>query len=544
MRGPERRPFDAPLPAADDPAPAADSVPTILVAGLVLHLERLQDLGYIQRARLRLVLPTALRGVDLVVVGTPASGIDTAGVVADLRREPATSATPILHSVADGATCGRCGADVCLPHGAGGETLLGVARALLELRRTRQELRRERAATRRETPGSDSAEPAGASTRAARLEALGRLARGIAHDFNNLLGVVTGQVEFVRRLKPTGDPAAARLAQAVEAAERAAGLSRQLLAFTREPVGRPQPLDLNAVVAPLEPILERAVGETVRLEVRPGHALGTIRADPTRIEQVLLNLAFNARDAMPAGGRLTIETHNVDLPDGDLRPPPILPGRYVMLSVSDDGVGMEPRTLARIFEAHFTTKAEGRGSGLGLATVHGIVTQAGGGIRVDSEPGLGTTFRIYLPRLDEPRSDAPFAPGTCDVPGGTETVLLAEDSAAVREVTQSLLEALGYRVVAVANGVEALRAARDHAGPIHLLLADLVMPRLGGASLADQLVELRPETRVLFMSGYGDDGGVGGGRGEPEVLRKPFTEERLARAVRHAIDARPLLGEL
>jgi CheY-like chemotaxis protein len=265
-----------------------------------------------------------------------------------------------------------------------------------------------------------------------------------------------------------------------------------------------------------------------------------VRADPTQLEQVLLNLAFNARDAMPAGGRLTIETHNVDLPDGDRRSPPILPGRYVMLSVSDDGAGMDERTLARIFEPFFTTKAEGRGTGLGLATVHGIVKQSGGAIRVDSVGGLGTTFRVYLPRTDAPDEAPRAAAGSLDVPGGTETVLVAEDSEPVREVTCGLLEALGYRVLPAAHGVEALALARDHAGPIHLLLADVVMPKLGGPSLAEQIAEMRPETRVLYMSGYGDDAVPARGRGgEPPLLRKPFSQERLARAVRQALGGLP-----
>jgi signal transduction histidine kinase len=551
LRSLERRPFDEPLRDAEGPAPAADAVPTILVAGIVYHLERFQELGYIQRARWSVVVPGAVRGpADLVVVGAPSGGGGTAALVAELKRDPATAAIPVLHVFAADARCDGCGADVCLAVDAPPATLVGAARSLLELRRTRQELRREReAASSTRDPPRDAEAPVVVSPsppdhealrRAQRLEALGRLTGGVAHDINNMLGVITGQVEFaMQRLLP-GDAVAGRLAQVLPVVERAAGLTRQLLSFAREPVGRPRPVDLNALVGQLEKILERAVGDDVRLEVRPGASLGSVRADPTQLEQVLLNLAFNARDAMPAGGRLMVETHNVDLPDGDLRPPPILPGRYVMVSVSDEGTGMDERTLARIFEPFFTTKPDGRGTGLGLATVQGIVKQSGGSIRVDSERGLGTTFRIYLPRIDAP-GEAPRADARSpDVPGGTETVLVAEDSEAVREVTCGLLEALGYRVLAAAHGVEALALARDHAGPIHLLLADVVMPKLGGPSLADQFAELRPETRVLYMSGYGEDAVVGGcGRGEPALLRKPFNQERLARAVRQALGGLP-----
>jgi signal transduction histidine kinase len=551
LRSLERRPFDEPLRDAEGPAPAADAVPTILVAGIVYHLERFQELGYIQRARWSVVVPGAVRGpADLVVVGAPSGGGGTAALVAELKRDPATAAIPVLHVFAADARCDGCGADVCLAVDAPPATLVGAARSLLELRRTRQELRREReAASSTRDPPRDAEAPVVVSPsppdhealrRAQRLEALGRLTGGVAHDINNMLGVITGQVEFaMQRLLP-GDAVAGRLAQVLPVVERAAGLTRQLLSFAREPVGRPRPVDLNALVGQLEKILERAVGDEVRLEVRPGASLGSVRADPTQLEQVLLNLAFNARDAMPAGGRLMVETHNVDLPDGDLRPPPILPGRYVMVSVSDEGTGMDERTLARIFEPFFTTKPDGRGTGLGLATVQGIVKQSGGAIRVDSERGLGTTFRIYLPRIDAP-GEAPRADARSpDVPGGTETVLVAEDSEAVREVTCGLLEALGYRVLAAAHGVEALALARDHAGPIHLLLADVVMPKLGGPSLADQFAELRPETRVLYMSGYGEDAVVGGcGRGEPALLRKPFSQERLARAVRQALGGLP-----
>jgi len=541
LRGLERRPFDAPLRDAEGSAPAADAVPTLLVAGIVPHLERLQELGYIQHARWSVAMPDAVRGrVDLVVVGPPAGGGAAAARVADLKREAAGAGVPMLHVFPADSPCDGCRADLCLRLDEPPATIVRAARTLLALRRARE------AASLRDPPRSPTAVVVSPSPpdhealhRAQRLEALGRLTGGVAHDINNMLGVITGQVEFAMlRLGPT-NPASARLANVLPVVERAAGLTRQLLAFARQPVGRPRPVDLNELVGQLEKILERAVGDDVTLEVRPGSALGSVRADPTQLEQVLLNLAFNARDAMPAGGRLTIETHNVDLPVGDLRRPPLVPGRYVMLSVSDEGTGMDERTLNRIFEPFFTTKPEGRGTGLGLATVHGIVKQSGGAIRVDSERGLGTTFRVYLPRI-EAAGETPHAlVAAPDVPGGTETVLVAEDSGPVREVTCGLLEALGYRVLAAAHGVEALALARDHAGPIHLLLTDVVMPKLGGPSLAEQIAELRPETRVLYMSGYGEDALPGAGEGEPALLRKPFSQERLARAVRRALAGLP-----
>jgi two-component system cell cycle sensor histidine kinase/response regulator CckA len=547
LRGLERRAFDAPLRDAEGPAPAADAVPTLLVAGIVPHLERLQDLGYIQRARWSGVTPGAARGpADLVVVGTAPGGGRAPALLSELKRDQSTAAIPILHVYPADAPCGGCGADVCLRLDAPAATVVGAARSMLELSRAREEGRRAREAPPREPPGerdsravvSPSPPDHAALQRAQRLEALGRLTGGVAHDINNMLGVITGQVEFAMRRLGPGDPASARLANVLPVVERAASLTRHLLAFAREPVGRPRPVDLNAVVSQLERILERVVGDEVTLELRPEPELGSVRADPTQLEQVLLNLAFNARDAMPDGGRLTIETHNVDLLDADRCNPPIAPGRYVMLSVSDEGAGMDERTLVRIFEPFFTTKPKGRGTGLGLATVHGIVRQGGGAIRVDSERGLGTTFRIYLPRIEAPgEAPRPEAPAL-DVAGGTETVLVAEDSEPVRDVTCGLLEALGYRVLAAAHGVEALAVARDHPGPIHLLLADVVMPRLGGPSLAEQIAELRPETRVLFMSGYGEDA-VGGGGQDAPLLRKPFSQERLARAVRRALGGLP-----
>jgi nitrogen-specific signal transduction histidine kinase/ActR/RegA family two-component response regulator len=370
--------------------------------------------------------------------------------------------------------------------------------------------------------------------RSGRLEALGRLTGGIVHDFNNLLFVITGQVELARRQLDPEHPAFSRLAPALQAAERAAALTRQLLAFGRGADRRPRLVDVNAVVAQLDGMLQRVIGEDVAIEVRAGRGLGRVKADFAETEQLLLNLALNARDAMPHGGRLVIETKDVEIAGGLAPPAPA--GRYAMVAVSDDGVGMDEETRRRMFEPYFTTKPEGTGSGLGLATVHRIIERHGGTIEVDSAPGRGTTFRLYLPCVEPPVEPArsPAAPSA--LPGGRETVLVAEDSNAVREVTRELLEALGYTVMTAARGEEALQVARDHPGPIDLLLTDVVMPGIRGERLAEQLRAARPRVRTLFMSGYGNGPAPGETGERGPVLRKPFDQGRLARAVRDVLD--------
>ena len=465
------------------------------------------------------------RQADLVVVGSPSAGVDALQVIAGLKRERASAGIPALHLLAPESSCAGCGAEVCLPVEAAPETLTGVARVLLSLRRSRQE--REPAS---EAPAADR--------RSQRLEALGRLTGGIAHDFNNLLGVIAGQCQLTQRLLSPGHPAIGRLERVLEAADRATALTRQLLAFSREPGGRRDLLDLNATVAKMGEMLRGVVGKDVALEIRAAPHLGAIRVDTSQIEQVVLNLAVNARDAMPGGGRLTIETADEDGREGAAPPGAPRPGRWVVLAVSDDGVGMDAETPKRIFEPFFTTKPEGQGSGLGLAIVHAIVEQGGGFIDVDSEPGRGTTFRIHWPRADgdivgpDPLASAP------DAPEGSETVLLVEDAANVREVTRALLETLGYTVLSASRADEALALARNHRGPIELLLTDVIMPDQGGGRLAEQIAASRPETRVLFMSGYGASvlslhGDLGEGA---KVLPKPFGRDELARAVREALD--------
>ena len=374
-----------------------------------------------------------------------------------------------------------------------------------------------------------------------KMEAVGRLAGGVAHDFNNILGVITGYGELMRRQIEAEHPARPRLEQVLKAAERAAGLTRQLLAFSRRQVIQPRILDLSALVTDLDKMLHRVIGEDVELELRRVPDLGAVKADSTQLEQVVLNLVVNARDAMPKGGHLTIETANVDFDEAYAAAhPPATAGRFVMLSVSDSGIGMDAETQRRIFEPFFTTKAPGEGTGLGLATVYGVVKQNGGFIWVYSEPGRGTSFKVYLPRVDE-RPDALGAErGPAPVPGGRETILLVEDTEGLREVIGEVLAEGGYTLIQASHGEEALAVARRHEGPIHLLLTDLVMPKLGGADLAGELASLRPEMRVLYMSGY-TEGAIsrqGVLREGSVLLEKPFTNDRLATAVREALDAR------
>ena len=378
-----------------------------------------------------------------------------------------------------------------------------------------------------------------------KLDAVGRLAGGIAHDFNNLLGVITGFGELAARELPSEHPTQARLEQVLGASRRAADLTRQLLAFSRKQVMQPRVLDMGAVLAEVEKMLRRLIGEDVALVVRNAPGLGNVRADRSQVEQVILNLAVNSRDAMPRGGTLTLETTNVELDEDYVRHHAGgVAGRYVMLAVSDTGIGMDDRTQARIFEPFFTTKPEGKGTGLGLATVYGIVKQSAGHIWVYSEPDHGTTFKIYLPRVDAPADEAPAAPPRAATPQGTETILLVEDQEALRAMIRELLEEQGYTVLEAEEGQGALEIARKHPGVIHLLLTDVVMPRMSGRELAERMARERPECRALYMSGYSN--GAISDRGMllegTALLEKPFTSERLGISVREALDAPPPVG--
>jgi len=371
-----------------------------------------------------------------------------------------------------------------------------------------------------------------------KMEAIGRLAGGVAHDFNNLLTVITGRTSMLLDRARMNDRERQDLEIVLEAGERAAALTRQLLAFSRKQILQPRVLDLNGVIKGLAPMLQRLIGEDVELGIVSRAPESAVLADPGQLEQVVMNLVVNARDAMPQGGRLTLETGNVELDEAFAREHVgVQPGPHVRLAVNDTGVGMDAATRARIFEPFFTTKPEGKGTGLGLATVFGIVAQSGGTIWVESEPGRGTTFTIYLPRVRV--TTAPASPvASAQAPRGTETVLLVEDDDGVRFVGEDALRRLGYHVLPARNGEEALRASAAHAGRIAILVTDIVMPGMSGPDLHARLAVERPDMKVLFLSGYAPDAVVRNRILDPSTafLEKPFGPEALARKVRHTID--------
>jgi len=373
-----------------------------------------------------------------------------------------------------------------------------------------------------------------------KMEAVGRLAGGIAHDFNNLMTVVLGRSDLLlKRLRPE-DPMRRDIELFRKTAMRATQLTRQLLAFSRKQVLQPKVLDLNAVVENMESMLRRLIGEDVALRTVLPPALGRVKADPGQLEQVIVNLVVNARDAMPDGGKLTIETSDVELTDGEAQHAGTRPGPTVVLAVTDTGTGMDAATQARIFEPFFTTKEQGKGTGLGLSTVYGIVQQSDGGISVHSAPGAGTTFKIYLPRIEESVEIAPSPEPRQRAGGGTETVLLVEDEDELRAVVLETLQMYGYTVLEAGHGGEAMLIAERYSGPIDLLLTDVVMPTMSGADLARRLAAVRLEMKVLFVSGYTDDAIVHHGVLEPGTafLEKPFNPEQLVRRVREVLSGR------
>ena len=375
---------------------------------------------------------------------------------------------------------------------------------------------------------------------AQKMEAVGRLAGGVAHDFNNLLTIVMGYSDLVLERLGAADAMRAYVEEIKKAGERAASLTRQLLAFGRRQVLAPRALDLNAVATNIDKMLRHVIGENIELSTVLEPELGWVKADPGQIEQVILNLVLNARDAMPQGGQLTLETANVELNEGDTRTRvSVLPGRYVMLAVSDSGVGMDAETQAHIFEPFFTTKEKGKGTGLGLATVYGIVKQSGGHIWLYSEPNQGTTFKIYLPRLEEAAQPVEAIPTGAPLAGGSETILLVEDEEGVRDLAKRILESKGYEVIMAASPTEATQVFEQHKEPIHLLLTDVVMPTMSGRQLAEHVAFLRPGMKVLYMSGYTDNVMVPHGILEEgtQFLQKPFTPDSLIRKVREALDA-------
>jgi two-component system cell cycle sensor histidine kinase/response regulator CckA len=373
---------------------------------------------------------------------------------------------------------------------------------------------------------------------AQRLEAIGQLAGGIAHDFNNLLTVISGYAETL--LDGRDRDTEHELDQIARAAERAAILTRQLLAFSRRQVLQPRVVDMNQVVEGVAPMLTRLIGENVELVTSLEPELHSVLADPSQLEQVLLNLTVNARDAMPHGGTLTMQTANVDLDEDYVaHHGEATPGPHVMLAVSDNGQGMDAETLSHMFEPFFTTKPVGTGTGLGLATVYGIVKQSGGSIWIYSEPGGGTTFKVYLPREDAAVPEGDPAPrATSPVADGTETILVAEDEPSLRALSARILEKYGYEVIAAESPTDALRIVEANGRRFDLLLTDLIMPELSGAELAQRVQALVPGIRVLFMSGYADDIVTKNGALEPGApfLEKPFTAKELAAKVRELLD--------
>jgi PAS domain S-box-containing protein len=374
---------------------------------------------------------------------------------------------------------------------------------------------------------------------ARRMEAIGRLAGGIAHDFNNLLTIIKGYTELALARPRISAELHADIERIEDASDRATTLVRQLLAFSRRQVLQPRLIDLNSIVMGLDKLLRRLMDEDIEMFTMPGEDIGTIKADPAQVEQVIMNLVVNARDAMPSGGRLTVETSNVELDAGYASEHvTVRPGRYVMLAVSDTGVGMSPETVAHIFEPFYTTKESGRGTGLGLSTVYGIVKQSGGYIWVYSEPGHGSSFKVYLPRVDARAEALPAAEISSANRKGTETILLVEDEPEVRELTRMVLEEKGYRVLATAGAEDAERRCEENATDIHLLLTDVTMPGMSGRELAKRLTARYQKMRVLYMSGYTFNLIAQGGMLEDGVafLQKPFTPRALAEKVREVLD--------
>jgi signal transduction histidine kinase/ActR/RegA family two-component response regulator len=380
---------------------------------------------------------------------------------------------------------------------------------------------------------------------AQKMEAVGQLAGGVAHDFNNLLTAIKGYSEIsLMRLK-TDDPLRGNIEEINRASDRAAALTRQLLAFSRKQIFAPKNLDLNEAVKNMEKMLKRLIGEDIQLTTIPDSQLPLVKADPVQLEQIILNLVVNARDAMPTGGKITITTGNVRLgADYAEQFPEVIPGSYVLLSVSDTGCGMDADTQTRIFEPFYTTKEQGKGTGLGLSTVYGIVKQSGGHVSLYSEPGAGTCFRVHLPQAQcEDKADETAGRET-SIHKGTETILLVEDEDLVRKMAHEVLSMSGYKVLEAPHGDEAIELCRRHDGEIHLVLTDVVMPRMNGKEVVERISPLRPDMKVLYMSGYDDKAIVHHGVLEEGVafLPKPFSPSELAAKVREVLEGVPVAG--
>jgi PAS domain S-box-containing protein len=381
---------------------------------------------------------------------------------------------------------------------------------------------------------------------AQKMEAVGRLAGGVAHDFNNLLTVITGYCQMLLDRFEPGESTREDMLQVLKAADRATALTRQLLAFSRKQIVQPKVVELGALVTDMQQMLKRLLGVNIELVIKVDPHLGKARVDPGQLEQVIVNLVVNARDAMPSGGRLLIELRNVQLEsESGTREMPIPEGSYVVLEVVDTGTGMDEETRSHLFEPFFTTKEKGRGTGLGLSTSYGIVKQNHGEILVRSEPGMGSAFSIYLPRIDEPSSiDSPHQ-SFVRAPKGAETILVAEDEDGVRHIVTQMLREQGYTVLPASGGAEALQIAEAHSGPLQLLLSDVMMPRMNGPELAERMRKLRPDMRVLFVSGYTDGEIVREGELQPgtDYLQKPFTREQLTDKVREVLRPGHVPGE-
>jgi signal transduction histidine kinase/CheY-like chemotaxis protein len=373
---------------------------------------------------------------------------------------------------------------------------------------------------------------------AQKLESIGRLAGGVAHDFNNLLSVIGGYTEMAIAMLEEGTPLHKDLMQVKRASDRAAGLTRQLLAFSRRQLLSPEVLNLNTITLEAEKMLRRLIGEDIDLRVEPGENLGQVMADPGQMEQVLLNLAVNARDAMPGGGQLTISTANLDLDaPSDRLHCRVPPGRYVRMSVCDSGCGMTQEVLGKIFEPFFTTKEQGKGTGLGLATVYGIVKQSGGYISANSRPGEGACFEIFLPRIDTSEA-AQAQEASPEIPRGSECILVVEDEEVLRSLAQRLLEPLGYTVQCACSGAEAIDLIAQGKCRPDLLLTDVIMPGMSGPDLAERITLTHPEIKVVYMSGYTDDQLDHHGvlKEGTLLVQKPFTARQLTTKVREALD--------
>jgi two-component system, cell cycle sensor histidine kinase and response regulator CckA len=374
---------------------------------------------------------------------------------------------------------------------------------------------------------------------AQKMESVGQLAGGVAHDFNNLLTVITGRIDFLLDSPNLNDEQQTDLAEIRKATVRATELTRQLLAFSRKQLLQPRVVNLNRVLDDVEPMLRRLIGEDIQIRIEHGSDLGSVTADPGQLQQILMNLALNARDAMPGGGVLTFKTSNETVSN---RPPTISArldaGEYVLLAVSDTGLGMDQSTQSRIFEPFFTTKSQGKGTGLGLSTVYGIVKQSGAGISVTSAPNAGTTFEVRFPRTDGFALAQPTECGPGSALSGTETILLVEDDSSVRDLVERVLRSRGYHVLAAQHGGDALQLASHTVCGVDLVLTDVVMPSMSGRELVEALQVARPALRVLYMSGYTDDEIIRRGLHDPSIsfIQKPFTADNLAMQVRKVLD--------